>query len=88
MPWQKLSHFPASFEVGRKDKMYINHTIMKSKFGMNSKDLDFVPETYILPRERKTLEAKFETSPSWIIKPPASARGIGIKVLNKWVTVM
>ncbi|KAI8904110.1 tubulin-tyrosine ligase family-domain-containing protein [Gorgonomyces haynaldii] len=80
-PWQKVNHYPMSFQVGRKDKMYINHMHMKAKFG--GEHLNFVPETFLLPKERKRLENVFHQHQSWIIKPPALARGIGIKVIQK-----
>jgi tubulin polyglutamylase TTLL4 len=87
LPYQRLSHFPMSFEVGRKDKMYMNHIQMKERIGLSVellKHFDFVPETYILPREHRQFETAFKISNiTWIIKPPASARGIGIKVITK-----
>jgi tubulin polyglutamylase TTLL4 len=47
-------------------------------------DLNFLPETYFLPHQRRSLKSNFDKSKLWIIKPPASARGIGIKVISKW----
>jgi tubulin polyglutamylase TTLL4 len=83
-PWQKVNHFPMSFEVGRKDKMYANYKRMKTKVGPEYKnELDFVPKTFLLPNEFKSLKLAFHESSSWIIKPPASARGIGIQVITK-----
>ncbi|KAH6570186.1 hypothetical protein BASA62_004438 [Batrachochytrium salamandrivorans] len=81
-PWQKINHYPMSFEVGRKDRMYMNNIAMRAQFG--DEGLDFTPETFVLPRSRLLLKQAFSKYPLWIIKPPASARGIGIRVISKW----
>ena len=39
----------------------------------------FIPTTYILPKDRKLLKDNFGHE-TFIVKPAASARGIGIKV--------
>jgi hypothetical protein len=58
-PWQKVNHFPMSFEVGRKDKMYA-YKRMKTKVGPEYKnELDFVPKTFLLPNEFKSLKLAF-----------------------------
>ena len=81
-PWQKVNHFPMAFEVGRKDKMYMNHQIMRQRVG--EQDVSYLPQTFILPRQRRHLKRVFGNHPLWIIKPPASARGIGIRVISSW----
>nr|KAJ3421414.1 Tubulin polyglutamylase ttll4 [Polyrhizophydium stewartii] len=81
-PWQKINHFPMSFEIGRKDRLYTNLMAMRSRIG--SEMVDFMPETHILPRNRRQLKRVFASHPLWIIKPPASARGNGIRVISKW----
>ncbi|CAH1108254.1 unnamed protein product [Psylliodes chrysocephalus] len=85
---QKLNHFPGTFQLGRKDRLWRNFQRMMLKFGV--KEFGFLPHTYILPQEMKLLKQCWEykinsagTSDMWIIKPPASARGVGIKVINK-----
>jgi tubulin polyglutamylase TTLL4 len=81
--FQTMNHFPNSFEVGRKDKMYKNYEKMKQRLARPERqDMNYCPETLILPRERKRLLNIFSTHSLWIIKPPASARGIGIKVIS------
>ncbi|KAJ3305452.1 Tubulin polyglutamylase ttll4 [Kappamyces sp. JEL0829] len=80
-PWQMLNHFPYSFEVGRKDKMWLNYCALVSRHG--DKLINYVPDTYLLPRNRVNLDRVFYSSPAWILKPPASARGIGIRVITK-----
>ncbi|KAJ3276288.1 hypothetical protein HDV01_005736 [Terramyces sp. JEL0728] len=82
--WQKVNHFPMSFEIGRKDKMYQNYAYMRQRY---PHDFDYVPESYILPSNRKQLDRKFSNSSCWILKPPASARGIGIKIVSKMLDI-
>ncbi|XP_056634232.1 tubulin monoglutamylase TTLL4-like isoform X2 [Diorhabda sublineata] len=84
---QKLNHFPGTFQLGRKDRLWRNFQRMILKFGV--KEFGFLPHTYILPQELKLLKQCWEYKNGnggemWIIKPPASARGAGIKVINKW----
>nr|CAH7757616.1 unnamed protein product [Callosobruchus chinensis] len=83
---QKLNHFPGTFQLGRKDRLWRNFQKMIAKFGY--KEFGFLPLTYILPQELRLLKQSWEfrsgCGEMWIIKPPASARGVGIKVINKW----
>ncbi|XP_065839948.1 tubulin monoglutamylase TTLL4-like [Oscarella lobularis] len=82
---QKVNHFPGSFEIGRKDKLWRNLVRMQIRFG--KKEYDFFPQTFILPNDSRTLRQEFERlggKQKWIIKPPAAARGIGIRVVDKW----
>ncbi|CAG9812782.1 unnamed protein product [Phaedon cochleariae] len=84
---QKINHFPGTFQLGRKDRLWKNFQKMISKFGL--KEFGFLPHTYVLPQELKLLKQAWEFKNGsggemWIIKPPASARGVGIKVINKW----
>ncbi|KFO37379.1 Tubulin polyglutamylase TTLL4 [Fukomys damarensis] len=82
--YQKYNHFPGSFQIGRKDKLCCNLSRMQSYFG--KKEFRFFPKSFILPQDAKVLKQVWESSPSqnWIVKPPASARGIGIKVIHEW----
>ncbi|XP_044758366.1 tubulin polyglutamylase TTLL4-like isoform X2 [Coccinella septempunctata] len=83
---QKLNHFPGTFQLGRKDRLWRNFQRMINNYGL--KEFGFLPYTYVLPQELKLLKYNWEnknTGGEWfIIKPPASARGVGIKVINKW----
>uniref|UniRef100_A0AAR5QAX9 Tubulin polyglutamylase TTLL4 n=1 Tax=Dendroctonus ponderosae TaxID=77166 RepID=A0AAR5QAX9_DENPD len=85
---QKLNHFPGTFQLGRKDRLWRNFQKMISKYSL--KEFGFLPHTYVLPQELKLLKQNWDFSgpnggkDMWIIKPPASARGVGIKVINKW----
>ncbi|CAH2013515.1 unnamed protein product [Acanthoscelides obtectus] len=83
---QKLNHFPGTFQLGRKDRLWRNFQKMIAKYG--HKEFGFLPLTYVLPQDLRLLKQSWEFRSScgelWIIKPPASARGVGIKVINKW----
>nr|XP_003215124.1 PREDICTED: tubulin polyglutamylase TTLL4 [Anolis carolinensis]XP_008110400.1 PREDICTED: tubulin polyglutamylase TTLL4 [Anolis carolinensis] len=82
---QKLNHFPGSFQIGRKDRLWRNISKMQVRFG--KKDFNFLPQSFILPQDIKLLRKTWEDCGSrqkWIVKPPASARGIGIQVIHKW----
>ncbi|XP_033108260.1 tubulin polyglutamylase TTLL4-like [Anneissia japonica] len=83
--YQKMNHIPGSFQIGRKDRLWRNLSRMQVHFG--KKDFNFFPQTYVLPSDMKLLKRAWEdggTKQKWIMKPPASARGIGIKVIHKW----
>ncbi|XP_032257924.1 tubulin polyglutamylase TTLL4 isoform X1 [Phoca vitulina] len=81
---QKLNHFPGSFQIGRKDRLWRNLSRMQSRFG--KKEFSFFPQSFILPQDAKLLRKAWDSSSrqKWIVKPPASARGIGIQVIHKW----
>ncbi|XP_078083968.1 tubulin monoglutamylase TTLL4 isoform X2 [Mustelus asterias] len=83
--YQKLNHFPGSFQIGRKDRLWRNLLRMQVRFG--KREFNFFPQSYILPHDIKLLKNAWGDNTSrqkWIIKPPASARGIGIQVIHKW----
>ncbi|KAL6100435.1 ttll4 [Pungitius sinensis] len=82
---QKLNHFPGTFQIGRKDRLWRNLSKMQVRFG--KQEFSFFPRTFVLPQDTKLLRKAWEDGGSrqkWIIKPPASARGIGIQVIHKW----
>ncbi|XP_067155290.1 tubulin monoglutamylase TTLL4 isoform X3 [Apteryx mantelli] len=82
---QKLNHFPGSFQIGRKDRLWRNLLKMQNRYG--KKEFNFFPQSFILPQDIKLLRKAWEEGASrqkWIVKPPASARGIGIQVIHKW----
>uniref|UniRef100_A0A3Q4HGV5 Tubulin tyrosine ligase-like family, member 4 n=1 Tax=Neolamprologus brichardi TaxID=32507 RepID=A0A3Q4HGV5_NEOBR len=82
---QKLNHFPGTFQIGRKDRLWRNLSKMQVRFG--KQEFSFFPQTFVLPQDIKLLRKAWEeggAKQKWIIKPPASARGIGIQVIHKW----
>ncbi|KAM9487011.1 tubulin monoglutamylase TTLL4 isoform 1-T2 [Clarias gariepinus] len=83
--YQKLNHFPGSFQIGRKDRLWRNLSKMQTRFG--KREFGFFPRSFVLPQDMKLLKKVWEEGGSrqkWIIKPPASARGMGIQVIHKW----
>lgn len=84
----QVNHFPGSFQIGRKDKLWYNLTQKAAKHG-ESVFHEFHPKTYLLPQDLKELRQSWIdtiTTDEWkmILKPPASARGNGITVINRW----
>ncbi|XP_021928844.1 tubulin polyglutamylase TTLL4-like isoform X2 [Zootermopsis nevadensis] len=86
--FQKINHFPGTFQIGRKDRLWKNLYRLMTKFG--KKEFGFIPRTYVLPQDNKLLRQAWEKScgnEKWIVKPPASARGTGIKVVHRWAQI-
>ena len=78
---QKLNHLPGTFNIGRKDRLWKNYQRLRLKFG--KEEFSFLPRTFLLPSESKLLRRVWERRgcrAKWIVKPPALARGTGIKV--------
>ena len=66
----QINHFPASFQLGRKDRLWHNLSKMQLRFGR--KEFGFIPQTYILPTDMALLKTVWEDSDlnqKWIIKP-------------------
>lgn len=81
--WRKVNHYPGSFHLGRKDKLCFRLRIANLKYGQD-KFGNFHPTTFVMPRDYEELREYWKSSPTklFIMKPPASARGNGIKVIN------
>ncbi|RLU18834.1 hypothetical protein DMN91_009191 [Ooceraea biroi] len=82
---QKINHFPGTFQIGRKDRLSRNISRMMVKYG--KREFGFVPRTYVLPQDLRVFRQVWEKNggkEKWIIKPPASARGTGIRVVHRW----
>lgn len=78
--FQRINHFPSSFELGRKDRLYLAFTKKRETFG--DKLFDYMPNSYLLPLQSKRLAEVFSSSRTWILKPPANARANGIKLVS------
>ncbi|XP_076652406.1 tubulin monoglutamylase TTLL4 isoform X2 [Halictus rubicundus] len=83
---QKINHFPGTFQIGRKDRLWRNLSWMMMKHGI--REFGFVPRTFVLPQDlycfRQVWKKLGSQKEKWIVKPPASARGTGIKVVHRW----
>lgn len=70
--FQKLNHFPGSYQLGRKDLMWKNVSRLKRQFPL---EYNICPKTYVFPQDyrRFVLEAKENTKGLYILKPVASS---------------
>ncbi|XP_041668190.1 tubulin polyglutamylase TTLL5 isoform X2 [Cheilinus undulatus] len=79
--FQKVNHFPRSYELTRKDRLYKNIQRMQQTHGF--KNFHIVPQTFVLPSEYQEFCNCFAKDKGpWIIKPVASSRGRGIYLVS------
>uniref|UniRef100_A0A8C1U5N4 Tubulin--tyrosine ligase-like protein 5 n=1 Tax=Cyprinus carpio TaxID=7962 RepID=A0A8C1U5N4_CYPCA len=79
--FQKVNHFPRSFELKRKDRLYKNIQRMQQTHGFQN--FHIVPQTFVLPAEYQEFSSSFSKDKgAWIIKPVASSRGRGIYLVS------
>jgi len=80
--YQKVNHFPGTWELGRKDRLYRNISKMRRKHGDS---FDILPFAFELPGDYDEFVKDWERRPNqwYIIKPRSSSRGRGIKLLKK-----
>lgn len=87
--YQKFNHLPGTVEIGRKDLLWKSIQRMIWKHG--ARKFDIMPVTFVLPQERKSFQTEWEKNGAkeqcWIIKPPASYRGDGIRIVRKYKQV-
>ncbi|TGZ63110.1 hypothetical protein CRM22_007090 [Opisthorchis felineus] len=86
--YQKVNHLPCSFHLGRKDRLWKNLVHMQAKFG--KENFSFMPVTFCLPGDLEALKKVWDEegdNQRWILKPPAAARGIGVRLITKWAQV-
>lgn len=82
LPHQKINHFPCSHHLGRKDSLNKNLYLLAQK---HPKSFDFLPMTFILPKEEPLLLADLacrQSSGYYIFKPKASSQGRGIFITD------
>ena len=79
-PSQHVNHFPGSYGIGRKDYLWKN---LSRQLRQHGKAYDFCAKSYLLPRDRELFERDYEEGEVFIVKPPASAEGRGIRLINK-----
>ncbi|XP_051662701.1 tubulin polyglutamylase TTLL5 isoform X5 [Manacus candei] len=78
---QKVNHFPRSYELTRKDRLYRNVTRMQLAHGF--KTFHILPQTFILPTEYQDFCNTYSKDRGpWIVKPVASSRGRGVYLIN------
>ncbi|XP_066463751.1 tubulin polyglutamylase TTLL5 isoform X1 [Eleutherodactylus coqui] len=79
--FQKVNHFPRSYELTRKDRLYKNMQRMQQTHGM--RNFNLLPQTYLLPGEYQEFCNAFSKDRGpWIVKPVASSRGRGVYLVN------
>jgi hypothetical protein len=84
--YQKINHFPNSFELTRKDRLCANIVKMQERFGKEA--FNIIPDSYILPDEFADFYSHFHSLRSkeqhnmWIIKPQNSSQGKGIYIVS------
>lgn len=87
--WQRLNHFRNGRELCRKDLMAKNvkrRRRMLEKEGKHEDALsyDFIPTTFVLPREYSMFVEEFKkVGGVWIMKPIGSAQGKGIFLFTR-----
>ncbi|CAN8215413.1 unnamed protein product [Coccothraustes coccothraustes] len=78
---QKVNHFPRSYELTRKDRLYKNVCRMQLAHGF--KTFHILPQTFILPTEYQEFCNTYSKDRGpWIVKPVASSRGRGVYLIN------
>ena len=85
--YQKINHFPSSYEITRKDKLCLNVLKMQEKFG--KRNYYIIPDTFLLPDEFTEFFAEFHQvkssegrKPLWIVKPNNGSQGKGIYLID------
>ena len=80
-PHQYVNHFPGSYQLGRKDYLWKN---ISKQARAHGQAYDFCAKSYVLPRDRELLHKDYEDGQVYIVKPPASAEGRGIRLVNRY----
>uniref|UniRef100_S4RUG6 Tubulin--tyrosine ligase-like protein 5 n=1 Tax=Petromyzon marinus TaxID=7757 RepID=S4RUG6_PETMA len=79
--FQKVNHFPRSYELTRKDRLCKNVQRMQQSHG--HKHFNIIPATFLLPAEYQDFcSAHSKDRGPWIVKPVASSRGRGVYLVN------
>ena len=73
----QVNHFPGTFQIGRKDRLWRNLSKMQVHFG--KKEFSFFPQTFVLPQDMKQFKRVWEdggNKQKWIIKPVSTAAAV------------
>ena len=88
--FQRYNHFPVAWQLGRKDNLYTNYVKMQRRF---PNEYNFMPENFILPRDKEIVDENlkeynvFDRENIYIVKPVASSRGRGVRILTDVTTL-
>lgn len=88
--YQRFNHFPMTWQLSRKDNLYNNYMKLKTRF---PEDFKYLPETYVLPKDLDIFQERIkdfdleDVNNLWLIKPVASSRGRGIRLMTDPSTV-
>ena len=80
---QRVNHFPGTWELGRKDKLGAN---LEKARRRRPDAFDFAPRSFLLPRdvgEWRKDRARLGPGAAYIVTPPASSRGRGVRMLRE-----
>lgn len=85
--FQRVNHFVNNKQISRKDLLKKNIEKIKRLGVKIGQVFDIIPDTYLLPGEadnfiKKYQECELEKSNIWIMKPVASSRGRGIRLVR------
>lgn len=88
--YQRYNHFPCTWSLGRKDNLYRNFKVFETLF---PEDFNFMPLTFILPEDSANkdyvsiIKKDNIKQHKFLIKPVASSRGRGIRMLTNQETI-
>lgn len=80
MPNQRIERFLRTFKIGSKIGLHASLTIYKQNHKTN---LDFYPQTYLIPQELEDFKKHFSEHSIWIVKPTGGSCGRGIFLINE-----
>eukprot|EP00730_Choanoeca_flexa_P001646 TRINITY_DN10724_c0_g1_i6.p1 TRINITY_DN10724_c0_g1~~TRINITY_DN10724_c0_g1_i6.p1 ORF type:complete len:907 (+),score=125.96 TRINITY_DN10724_c0_g1_i6:48-2723(+) len=79
--YQKINHFPRSFELTRKDRLYVN--IQRLQQTKGPRHFSFLPRSFLLPAEFSEFYSSWVRKRTpFIVKPIASSQGKGIYIVT------
>lgn len=80
--YQRVNHFPGTWELGRKDRLCRNIGRMRRR---HPDVFNIQPRSFVLPTDGDEWRLECERFPDgmYIIKPPASSRGRGIRMMRR-----
>ncbi|XP_043263469.1 tubulin polyglutamylase TTLL4-like [Colletes gigas] len=80
-PFSKVNHFPSGSHFGNKIQLWKRIKKMQRKHGF--KNFDFMPLSFVLPKELDSLrQYTRQNGGCWILKPPNSCAGEGISIIS------